>query len=472
MSSGTTIKTRSSLALRLTLWYASIFTVTACLAFLLFYLLMTTIIKERADRDLVKQADYLSTLYALQGIEAVKRVVILEARASGEKKFFIRLLYPTGLVFSSSNMTHWKGINVERQIVKMIVDGRHFVFVTAAIPDRKEKVRIVYSMLGDGIILQLGYSLETDTRIFEAFRKILLLTMALLTVFSAGIGWFMARRALSGLASVTRTARQISGSDLLKRVPVTGKGDEIDHLAVTFNDMLDRIQRLITGIREMSDNIAHDLRSPITRIRGVAEITLSGEKRIEPYEQMAASTIEECDRLLDIINTMLIISETEAGIGKLTMEPVNLAEIIQSACELFRPLAEEKGIKLRSRWGEQPTIHGDVRLIQRMVANLLDNAVKYTPESGKIEVTLDIHDDHGESVDIGVTDTGIGIAEDDIPNIFNRFYRCDRSRSDKGIGLGLSLAKTIARAHGGDIEVSSSLSKGSRFTIRLPMKAS
>jgi signal transduction histidine kinase len=251
-------------------------------------------------------------------------------------------------------------------------------------------------------------------------------------------------------------------------VPVSGKGDEIDRLAVTFNDMLGRIEKLVTGIREMSDNIAHDLRSPITRIRGIAEITLTGERQVAPYEQMAASTIEECDRLLDMINTMLVISQTEAGADKLHFQPVDLAELIENACELFRPLAEDKDLRLDCRCQMRPVVQGDVRLLQRMVANLLDNAIKYTPENGTIDVTLQPGDASPAWAVIDVADTGIGIPENEIEKIFQRFYRCDRSRPQDGIGLGLSLARTIARAHGGDIAVRSRTSRGSRFHIHLP----
>jgi signal transduction histidine kinase len=249
-------------------------------------------------------------------------------------------------------------------------------------------------------------------------------------------------------------------------VPVTPTGDEIDQLATTFNQMLDRIQVLVTEIKEMNDNIAHDLRSPIARIRGLAEVTLTTGKSRDDFEAMVASTIEECDRLLDMINTMLTISKTEAGVEKVSDDPIDITAIVHSACELFEPLAEEKNVALSCRALEKMMLSGDARMLQRMLANVLDNALKYTPSGGTVEVSLAGNETN--TIIITVRDTGIGISEADLPHVFERFYRCDRSRSQPGTGLGLSLARAIARAHGGDITATSTLDQGSTFTIRLP----
>jgi heavy metal sensor kinase len=290
--------------------------------------------------------------------------------------------------------------------------------------------------------------------------------MASLFIFAAIIGWFMARRALAGVEAVTRTARHISESSLTERVPVKKHQDEIDQLAITFNQMLDRIQTLVTGIREMSDNIAHDLKSPITRIRGISEVSLSAGASEKEYENMAASTVEECDRLLDMINTMLVISRTEAGVNKLDAKELDIGAVVRDACELFRSPAEDKDLKLVCDVFGNFSISGDNRLIQRMIANLLDNAIKYTPAGGSVQVTVSTAND--TAIAVAVTDTGIGISEKDIPRIFDRFYRCDPSRSEAGIGLGLSFARAVARAHGGDISVFSKSGQGSTFTVTFP----
>jgi heavy metal sensor kinase len=436
------------------------------LAFLFFYLLITTVIQDGTDRDLKDQAGRFSTLLSMQGLEAVKRVAILEAQAAGERKIFFRLLSVDGAVFSSSNMSYWRDIGVENKAIRELVRVQEPVFDTIVISERKDKVRILYGLVGPGVILQLGQSMENQTRFIEAFRKIFIATMTFLVLLAALIGWFMARQALSGLGEVTRTAKEISGGTLEKRVPVNRRGDEIAQLAITFNEMLERIEGLVVGIKEMSDNIAHDLKSPITRIRGISEVTLTTETSLDEYKSMAASTIEECDRLLDMINTMLIISRTEAGLKDSQGRELDLGAVLQDAATLFHPLAEDKEITMAWDIAGRFPIRGDNRMIQRMIANLLDNAIKYTPPGGKIEVV--IHNDGAESSIVTIKDSGIGISEKDLPHIFERFYRCDPSRAESGIGLGLSLARAIAQAHGGDIDVISSLGNGSTFRITLP----
>jgi signal transduction histidine kinase len=217
----------------------------------------------------------------------------------------------------------------------------------------------------------------------------------------------------------------------------------------------------------MSDNIAHDLKSPITRIRGIAEVSLTSGSSLKEYESMAAGTIEECDRLLDMINTMLIISRTEAGVNQLDCHKLDIAHLVRDACDIFQSPAEDKGLIMVYNGPENFSIYGDIRLLQRMVANLLDNAIKYTPAKGRIDVTVSTGGD--QLVQIVVKDNGMGISGKDLGHIFKRFYRCDPSRSQAGTGLGLSFARTAARAHNGNITVVSTLNEGSTFTVVLPI---
>jgi signal transduction histidine kinase len=246
---------------------------------------------------------------------------------------------------------------------------------------------------------------------------------------------------------------------------VKGQADEIDRLAATFNDMLDRIQTLVTEMKEMTENIAHDLRSPITRIRGLAEMALTTGKSIDEYEAAAASTVEDCDRLLDMINTMLYISQTEATAGKLPTEEVDMAGVVRNACELFQPVAEDKGVNLVADIGADLRVRGVLQGLQRMLANLIDNALDCTPSPGT--VTVSVSGDEKLGV-IAVKDTGIGIPQDELPYIFRRFYRCDRSRSRPGAGLGLTLVEAIVHAHRGRIAVASTPNVGTTFTVTLP----
>lgn len=460
----------NTLAFRLTLWYAGIFTVSSCVAFFLFYTLIAGVIRDRTDQELLGQVNRFSTLLAEEGTEAVENGVVIEAQAAGVKKVFFRLLHLNGQVFSSTNVSYWKDIGIDRTAIEQLLQGRGAVFETIVIPGRKDKVRILYAMLSPAIIVQLGQAMESYSRFLDAFKGIFIATMTFLIIVAAGVGWFMAKRAVSGVEAVTRTAQKISGGSLQERVPVKPRGDEIDQLATTFNHMLDRIQILLTEIKEMSDNIAHDLRSPITRIRGVAEVVLTTGASLVEYEGMAASTIEECDRLLDMINTMLLISKTESGVDKLSREEVDIAGLVRDACELFAPVAEDKRVSLSCHVPGKSLLSGDKRMIQRMLSNILDNAVKYTPSGGRVEVS--VSENEKQDIVVSVQDTGAGISKADLPRIFERFYRCDQSRSQAGTGLGLSLARAIARAHGGDITVVSSPNQGSTFTIILPKPTS
>jgi heavy metal sensor kinase len=459
----------NTLAFRLTLWYAGIFTVSSCIAFLLFYTLITSLILERTDQELLGQVSRFSILLASEGAEAVTDSAVIEAQAAGVKKVFFRLLSVNGQAFSSSNMSYWKDIDIDETAIKALLRENNPVFQTIAIVGRTEKVRILYAVLSPSIILQVGLAMESYSRFLDAFQRIFITTMTFLIVLAAGVGWFMARRAVSGVEAITRTAQKISGGTLEERVPVKARGDEIDQLAITFNQMLDRIQALLTEIKEMSDNMAHDLRSPITRIRGVAEVTLTSGKSLSEYEGMAASTIEECDRLLDMINTMLMISKTESGVDKFSSKDVDLTGIVRQACELFEPTAEDKKVNLSYDVPDRTHLIGDTPMIQRMLSNLLDNAIKYTPSGGTVNIAVS---ESEAQVVVAVKDTGIGISHTDLPRIFERFYRCDQSRSQAGIGLGLSLARAIARAHGGDISVTSTPNQGSTFTVTLPKSLS
>ncbi|MBW2441650.1 MAG: HAMP domain-containing protein [Deltaproteobacteria bacterium] len=457
---------RHTLAFRLTLWYAGIFMLSACVAFFFFYLLITSVIRQQTDQALFSEVRAFSSILSAQGPEAVKRQALLESQAAGEKKIFFRLLYITGEVFSSSNMSYWRDIGVSRAAVNRLLDSREPVFDTISVADRKHNVRVLYAVIGPGMILQLGQSMENHTRIIEVFRGVFITTMVILFALAVVVGWFMARRALVGVETVTRTARRISAGSLEERVPVKKQADEIDQLALTFNQMLDRIEQLVTGIKEMSDNIAHDLKSPITRIRGIAEVSMTADASLKDYESMAAGTIEECDRLLDMINTMLVISRTEAGVNQLECRQLDIAHLVRDACDIFQSAAEDKGLTLVCSADRNIGLYGDLRLIQRMVANLLDNAIKYTPAPGSVDVSVSAGAD--QSVAITVSDTGPGISARDREHIFERFYRCDPSRSQPGTGLGLSFARAVARAHNGKITVASVPGGGSTFTVTLP----
>jgi signal transduction histidine kinase len=458
-------KITHTLAFRLTVWYAGIFIVSVLGALIFLFLLMTSTLHKRMDQDLLNESKEFSSLIHLEGIEKFKTAIILESESEGVGKVFYRLISRDGTLVGSSNLSSWDFISDESAL-KRLNTGTDYFFETMKIPGTPHKARILYSVIDTDNVLQIGQSMEDDEEFLETSQEIFGATLLILILFSGLAGGFMAKRALKGVDDVAKTAINISHDDFNSRVPITGRGEEIDRLAITFNDMLEHIQTLIKGMKEMTDNIAHDLRNPITRIRGTAETTLMTFRGSDDFEIMAGSIIEECDRLLGMINTMLDISEAEAGVSKMDMTEIDISALISNACELFQPVADDKEIRLIRHLKANTLIFADNQKLQRVISNLLDNALKYTPKGGTVTVSSDRNENE---VFVSFTDNGIGISEENLPRIFERFYRCDRSRSEAGIGLGLSFAQAIARAHGGDISVSSFYGRGSSFTLTLPI---
>ena len=310
-----------------------------------------------------------------------------------------------------------------------------------------------------------GLSKQALSAIREDFREYLAWPLLFVIILSALVGWFMARRALSGVVQLTRTAKAVADGALKERVPVKGQQDEIDRLAMTFNTMLDRISALIQGMKETNDSIAHDLRSPIARMRGIAEAALTSESSSEAHRMLAGDIIEQCDRLLGMINTVLDISEAEAGVAKLVIEELDIVPLVQDAVGLFLPMAEDKHITALVQAPSGARFFSDRRKLQRILGNLLDNAIKFTPPGGTITITVN---GNAKEVSIGIKDTGVGISNEDTSRIFEKFFRADKSRSEAGSGLGLSLARAFAYSLGGSIMVTSTPAEGSLFEVTLP----
>ncbi len=457
----------NTIAFRLTLWFAGIFTICSSVAFILFYFLADQTIQKQVDQELLDKASKFSTIIRRNGLIGARELAVVEAQAAGEKVIFFRLVYPTGEVFASSHMSYWKNVSVNQHAVQSLIVNKINLFETIDISSKHKKARILYSFVAPNAILQTGIVMDMSDTFLSAFKKVFMSAMGFIIIFSAVSGWLLIRKALSGVSKITDTAQNISGNNLEARVSGTGSKDELDRLALTFNSMLDRIEELVKSIREMSDNIAHDLKTPIARIRGFAELALIHEENFENYRTMASNTIEESDRLLDMINTMLVISKAEAGKGEFDFQQIDLSKMIQEACDLFEPLAEDKTISFDTSIESHIMITADIKMLQRAVSNLLDNAIKYTPSGGRVSVTVEKPE---ENVAIKIKDTGIGIHAANFEKIFDRFYRADASRTTSGTGLGLSLARTIIRRHHGDITLKSDLKKGTTFKITLPYR--
>ena len=282
-------------------------------------------------------------------------------------------------------------------------------------------------------------------------------------------GWYLTRRGLAPIRALAAAARDVSVSgELSRRVPERDTGDELAELTVLFNRMLDRNERLVRGMRDALDDVAHDLRTPLTRLRGGAEIALRDPDPAAAREALA-DCIEESDRVLVLLRGLMDISEAETGIMRLDRADVALARVAEDAIELYAHVAEEAGVALALAPGaDAPVVHADAARLRQAIANLIDNAIKYTPRGGQI--TVEVAREGGEGV-VRVRDTGEGVPPEALPRIWDRLYRADPSRSRQGLGLGLSLVRAIVAAHGGRVDVASEPGAGSSFVIALPVRA-
>ncbi len=455
----------NTLAFRLTLWYASAFVFFLLVAFIIFYLSMNSLLNERIDEDLEEDIEEFAELFEQEGIARVKSEIGREVMAGDEEDVFLILLNNDAEAFFASDLSHWRGLKPDIQAFQRAAANEDVVLRTVEVDGQEYATSIAYGRIGPEVILQIGETVEEKEEMMELLFAVFGVMFLLGIPIASFVGWLMARQAVRGIEEVSETAAHIEGGHLGQRVVVKAHGDEIQKLANTFNAMLDRIRDLINDMRAMTDNIAHDMRSPLARIRAVSEVALSSKKTSDEHKAAASSTIEECDRLLQMINATLDVAEAEAGSAAADKQTVNISELAKDACELFEPVADEKEIELSCQLDAGCRIHGNVQNLQRMLANLLDNALKYTPPKGKIDIKLGCDD---QGIKVAVADTGIGIPESDQARIFERFFRCDQSRSQAGCGMGLSFSQAVARAHGGDISVASEPGKGARFTITIP----
>jgi signal transduction histidine kinase len=317
-----------------------------------------------------------------------------------------------------------------------------------------------------------GYRLLVgrDLRDANAFRQRVTRTLAWSGLLTLGLGLaggiVMSRNMLHRVEVVSNTAAEIIHGDFSKRVPLSGSGDEFDQLATNLNAMLDQIERLMAGMRQVTDNIAHDLRTPLSRLRSRLEVTLLEKPDSGHYAEVMRATINEADGLLGTFNALLSIAEAESGSHRTQFAEIDLGEIARSVAELYEPFAEEKGLALNVTIDGAAPVHGDRHLLAQATANLLDNALKYT-DTGKVDLTVTADMD---GATLEVSDSGPGIPEDRRNAVFDRFVRLEGSRSTPGNGLGLSLVRAVAQLHGGTVTLADN-NPGLRAILRLPKSA-
>lgn len=326
--------------------------------------------------------------------------------------------------------------------------------------------------LPNSLTLVVGHDLDDRQRMRLVLRHAMGMSLALVVLLGAFGAWVVSRRVLRPVDNMTEAASRIMAGNLSERLPVRGVGDEFDRLAEHLNLMLNRIGELMTGLRDVSDNIAHDLRTPLTRLRAASEEALRTARSPEELKAALERTIEESDGLIRIFNALLMITRAEAGTAPGVKSDVDVSEIVADVAELYEPVAEEAGLSLKLGTNPVAIVHASRELLGQAVANLVDNAVKYGgPNSpgdpaGPVSIQTRLGDGH---VAIIVADHGAGVPPDDRERVLERFMRLEKSRALPGSGLGLSLVAAIARLHGGSISLEDN-APGLRVVLRLPLK--
>jgi heavy metal sensor kinase len=325
---------------------------------------------------------------------------------------------------------------------------------------------------GPPFYVAIGAPLGQNQRVLRDFTLIYLAIIPGALILGSFLGWIMAGRALTPVKDVAQAAQRISGSNLSLRIPTRHAGDELDYLTLTFNRMIERLESSFNQMKQFSTDVSHELRTPITAIRGQLEVALFTAKTTEHYREAMFNALQDIDRLSQIVRALLLLSQAESGQLVLQKSRQNLSEVLHEIVDQFQIPAEEAGVRLTAVLPPECRADVDRVQIERLLTNLLSNALKFTPRGGEVRVLLRALPDHVEMV---VEDTGRGIPTESLPHIFDRFYRVPGSGTapspEQGLGLGLSFVAWIVKAHKGKIAVDSTPGKGTSFTIRLPASA-
>ena len=431
---------RPAFGLRLALWYAALFVGGSGVIVFMTYWLTAASLAQR-DREILgsKLGEYAAA-YQRGGLRALADTVQAEQRTAPERLF-----------------------------VRVVDRGEEAIVLSQPEGWDPEHLETASLSLADGTLVQVGKSTDARQGLLARFRAALgLVTLTVVAVALTG-GFLVTRSAVRPIRRLTRAvARIISTGRTDERVPLPGGGtdDAIDELTRLFNAMLDRIEGLVTAMRGALDNVSHDLRTPLTRLRGTAESALVSPPDADRCREALADCLEESDRVLLMLNTLMDISEAESGALHLNRDAVQLGDVVARAVNLYRDVADAKSVVLTAHTPAGVAVVGDRTRLEQVAANLIDNAVKYTAAGGRVDVEVLADDQRAR---IRVRDTGRGIRPDELPRIWDRLFRGDTSRTERGLGLGLSLVKAVVEAHGGTVEVESEPGRGSVFTVSLPV---
>jgi signal transduction histidine kinase len=449
---------------RLAVWSSGVYIASTVVLVGLAYVLVSSSVQERDRESIGFELRELAARYRSGGLAELAQELAVQERLETTEPFLVRVVDPGKRAPFVMAPDRWTGFDLERLDSGDDASGQEWIFLPSR---RGDKALEVASLrMPDGAIMQVGKTTDDRVELLERFRANVATAVIPLLLLSLAGGVFLAFWALRPVRQIIQTVRAIEAGNMQARVPTRQTSDELDELGRLFNGMLDRIATLIAGMRGALDTVAHDLRTPVTRIRGVAELALRSDQGSDASRHALADCVEESDQLLMLLNTLMDISEAETGTLKLRLERVNASDLVEDTVDLYRHVAEEKGIALSTAAIPDLWLTADRSRLRQILANLLDNAIKYTPAGGRVE--LKAHPQAGTVV-FSVKDTGIGLTPDEMPRIWDRLYRGDQSRSERGLGLGLSLVRAVVQAHGGQIGVSSSVGVGSTFTMSLPL---
>ncbi len=456
-----------TIGFRLSFCYGVLFAAGALVLFGFIYVLLRSTL-DRKDRELVEvRLQICASIYQYQGIASLREWLTVANEARRQKTYFHRVTDAAGGSLLLVVPEHWDATDL-RLLPDPAPQRSDQVWERVA-RDEFLDISVVTGRLPDGATIQVARRTSSHSALLERTRRIFALVLAPTALVGMAIGAFATRRLTKPLRQLADVVREIINTGRLEvRVPIRRADDELQDLIVLFNRMIEGNEGVLRMMKETLDNVAHDVRTPLTRLRGIAESTLREKDLPEACAQPLEECIAETDRIQQLIQTLLEVARVESGVAEPRLERVDIAGVVEDAVGLYEHVAEEKGIDLR--FAPQRDCHATVDPVRlrRAFANLLDNAVHYTPPGGAIQVNVECG---GGDVTVRIEDTGVGISAEDLPRVWERLYRADKSRADCGLGLGLSLVKAIVEANGGRVSVQSTPGQGSEFMVTLPAEA-